>query len=63
MIFNTPSACGGVIPLNRALGLALGFNTFYSKPRGRSTGWGKSCLASFKKRLRDPTLARVKGYS
>ena len=30
MIFNTPSACGGVIPLNRGPGLALGFNTFYS---------------------------------
>jgi len=29
MLFNTPSACGGVIPLNTGPGLALGFNTFY----------------------------------
>jgi hypothetical protein len=29
MIFNTPSACGGVIPLNTGPGLALGFNTLY----------------------------------
>jgi hypothetical protein len=29
MVFNTPSACGGVIPLNMGPGLALGFNTFY----------------------------------
>jgi len=30
MIFNTPSACGGVIPLKSGPGLALGFNTLYS---------------------------------
>jgi hypothetical protein len=29
MIFNTPSACGGVIPLSMGPGLALGFNTLY----------------------------------
>jgi len=29
MIFNTPSACGGVIPLKSGPGLALGFNTLY----------------------------------
>jgi hypothetical protein len=29
MIFNTPSACGGVIPLKLGPGLALGFNTLY----------------------------------
>ena len=29
MVFNTPSACGGVIPLNKGPGLALGFNTLY----------------------------------
>jgi len=29
MLFNTPSACGGVIPLNTGPGLALGFNTLY----------------------------------
>jgi hypothetical protein len=31
MIFNAPSACGGVIPLNMGPGLALGFNTLYFK--------------------------------
>jgi len=29
MFFNTPSACGGVLPLNSGPGLALGFNTLY----------------------------------
>ena len=29
MVFNTSSACGGVIPLKSGPGLALGFNTLY----------------------------------
>jgi len=29
IVFNTPSACGGVIPLKLDPGLAPGFNTLY----------------------------------
>lgn len=33
IVFNTPSACGGVIPLKSGPGLALGVNTLYWKKK------------------------------